>query len=107
MSHRFGELWTVQLGDRDEVRLIVSGDFYHTLYGDNVLIAHVEAADMAHTLTAFVVDGGDGRAAMVDRRRADCPQARRPVEDPASSCRTTCPRPPSFVRLRRSAVAFR
>ncbi|WP_084959884.1 type II toxin-antitoxin system PemK/MazF family toxin [Thermoactinospora rubra] len=67
MSHRFGELWTVQLGDRDEVRLIVSGDFYHTLYGDNVLTAHVEAADVAHALTAFVVDVGEGRAAMIDR----------------------------------------
>ncbi|SDQ89385.1 type II toxin-antitoxin system PemK/MazF family toxin [Thermostaphylospora chromogena] len=67
MSHRFGELWTVQLGDREEVRLIVSGDFYHTLYNDNVLTAHVEPADMAHTLTAFVVDVGGGRAAMIDR----------------------------------------
>jgi mRNA-degrading endonuclease toxin of MazEF toxin-antitoxin module len=67
VSHRFGELWTVRLGDRDETRLIVSGDFYHTLYGDNVLTAHVEAADMAHALTAFAVDVGEGRAAMVDR----------------------------------------
>jgi mRNA-degrading endonuclease toxin of MazEF toxin-antitoxin module len=67
VSHRFAELWTVQLGDRDEVRLIVSGDFYHTLYGDNVLTAHVEAGDMARALTAFAVDVGDGRAAMVDR----------------------------------------
>ncbi|MEU7001847.1 hypothetical protein [Nonomuraea sp. NPDC046570] len=67
MSHRFGELWTVQLGDREEVRLIVTGDFYHTLYNDNVLTAHVEAADLAHTLTAFVVDVGEGQAAMIDR----------------------------------------
>ncbi|MFC4118206.1 type II toxin-antitoxin system PemK/MazF family toxin [Nonomuraea zeae] len=67
MSHRFGELWSVQFGDRDEVRLVVSGDFYHTLYGDNVLTAHVEAADMAQALTAFAVDVGEGRAAMVDR----------------------------------------
>lgn len=67
MSHRFGELWTVQLADREEVRLIVSGDFYHTLYGDNVLTAYVEAADMASALTAFSVDVGGGRAAMVDR----------------------------------------
>ncbi|GAA2411017.1 hypothetical protein GCM10010404_81160 [Nonomuraea africana] len=67
MSHRFGELWTVQLGDREEVRLVVTGDFYHTLYNDNVLTAHVEAADLAHTLTAFVVDVGEGRAAMIDR----------------------------------------
>ncbi|GIH97910.1 type II toxin-antitoxin system PemK/MazF family toxin [Planobispora siamensis] len=67
MSHRFGELWTVQLGDREEVRLIVTGDFYHTLYGDNVLTAFVVEADMAHALTAFVVDVGAGRAAMVDR----------------------------------------
>ncbi|MFE3449778.1 hypothetical protein ACFXJ8_12675 [Nonomuraea sp. NPDC059194] len=67
MSHRFGELWSVQLGDRDEVRLVVSGDFYHTLYNDNVLTAHVEAADMAHALTAFVVDVGNGQSAMIDR----------------------------------------
>ena len=67
MSHRFGELWSVQLGDRLETRLIVSGDFYHTLYNDNVLTAHIEAADMANALTAFVVDVGDGQAAMVDR----------------------------------------
>lgn len=66
-DHRFGELWAVQLGDRQEVRLIVSGDFYHTLYGDNVLTAHVEPADMAAMLTAFVVDVGDGQAAMLDR----------------------------------------
>ncbi|MER5649632.1 type II toxin-antitoxin system PemK/MazF family toxin [Streptosporangium sp. NPDC002524] len=66
-DHRFGELWAVQLGDRQEVRLIVSGDFYHTLYGDNVLTAHVEPADMAATLTAFVIDVGDGQAAMLDR----------------------------------------
>ncbi|WP_433259633.1 hypothetical protein ACQPYK_48690 (plasmid) [Streptosporangium sp. CA-135522] len=67
MSHRFGELWSVRLGDREEVRLIVSGDFYHTLYNDNVLTAHVEPADMANALTAFVVDVGEGQAAMVDR----------------------------------------
>ncbi|GGT08023.1 hypothetical protein GCM10010156_76420 [Planobispora rosea] len=67
MSHRFGELWSVQLGDREETRLIVSGDFYHTLYGDNVLTAHVEAADMGTTLTAFAVDVGDGKVAMIDR----------------------------------------
>lgn len=67
MSHRFGELWTVQLGDREEVRLVVTGDFYHTLYNDNVLTAHVEAADLAHALTAFVVDVGEDRAAMIDR----------------------------------------
>ncbi|MEU6721538.1 hypothetical protein ABZ897_59710 [Nonomuraea sp. NPDC046802] len=67
MSHRFGELWSVQLGDRDEVRLVVTGDFYHTLYNDNVLTAHVEATDLAHALTAFVVDVGEGRAAMIDR----------------------------------------
>jgi hypothetical protein len=66
-DHRFGELWAVQLGDREEVRLIVSGDFYHTLYGDNVLTAHVEPSDMAATLTAFVVDVGGGQAAMLDR----------------------------------------
>ncbi|GAT68952.1 type II toxin-antitoxin system PemK/MazF family toxin [Planomonospora sp. ID91781] len=66
-DHRFGEVWTVQLGDRQEDRLIVSGDFYHTLYGDNVLTAHVAPADMARSLTAFVVDVGDGQAAMVDR----------------------------------------
>lgn len=65
--HRFGELWTVQLGDREELRLIVSGDFYHTLYNDNVLTAHVEASDMAFMLTAFAIDLGDGTAAMVDR----------------------------------------
>ncbi|MFI7616582.1 hypothetical protein E1286_35680 [Nonomuraea terrae] len=67
MNHRFGELWSVELGDRDEVRLVVSGDFYHTLYGDNVLTAHVEPADMARALTAFAIDVGEGRAAMVDR----------------------------------------
>ncbi|MCC5575379.1 hypothetical protein IMZ11_06950 [Microtetraspora sp. AC03309] len=67
MTHRFGELWTVRLADREEVRLIVSGDFYHTLYGDNVLTAYVEAADMAGALTAFSVDVGGGRAAMIDR----------------------------------------
>ncbi|WP_214417162.1 type II toxin-antitoxin system PemK/MazF family toxin [Sphaerisporangium fuscum] len=66
-DHRFGELWAVQLGDREDTRLIVSGDFYHTLYGDNVLTAHVEPADMATTLTAFVVDIGNGQAAMIDR----------------------------------------
>ncbi|GAB2468017.1 hypothetical protein GCM10027187_40240 [Streptosporangium sandarakinum] len=67
MTHRFGELWSVQLGDREEIRLVVTGDFYHTLYNDNVLTAHVEAADLAHALTAFVVDVGEGRAAMIDR----------------------------------------
>jgi PemK-like, MazF-like toxin of type II toxin-antitoxin system len=66
-NHRFGELWTVQLGDREETRLIVSGDFYHTLYGDNVLTAYVEPTDLASTLTAFVIDLGDGQAAMIDR----------------------------------------
>ncbi|HUR02342.1 MAG TPA: hypothetical protein VM347_07380 [Nonomuraea sp.] len=67
MTHRFGELWTVQLGDREEVRLVVTGDFYHTLYNDNVLTAHVEPADLARALTAFVVDVGEGQAAMIDR----------------------------------------
>jgi hypothetical protein len=67
VTYRFGELWTVQFADREEVRLIVSGDFYHTLYGDNVLTSYVESSDMAATLTAFSVKVGGGRSAMVDR----------------------------------------
>lgn len=67
MTHCFGELWTVRLGDREEVRLVVTGDFRHMSYGDNVLTAFVAEADMAHALTAFVVDVGGGQAAMADR----------------------------------------